>query len=283
MLPNELFALACRAYYDEEGFIVDASNGEFAHCPYPEGMGDSGYHLLHDHHQQQGLLQSKDVDQCCFFIGHAKKWLLECDPIPENYFELWDIYEKYSKEHLQKNAALTNAKLHEKRDDLGRSLHTLKLHEEKDELGRSLLTLRLNEQKDEFGKSINAVKGGRAAHEEKDENGKSVNAVKASAAAHREKDNLGRSIQAVKNAERLHKEKDKRGKSLHAVNMGSKGGKAFSKPVIAIRGDGERMNFPSIISCANQFGVSESAVRTWVRGKYLPRGNAKGWKFVWGG
>ena len=57
MLPNEAFALACRAYYDEVGLIVDERNGEFAHCPYPEGMGETGYYLLHDHHQHQGILQ----------------------------------------------------------------------------------------------------------------------------------------------------------------------------------------------------------------------------------
>jgi hypothetical protein len=102
MLPNEEFALNCRAYYGEIGLVVDAANGEFAHCPYPEDMGDRGYYLLHDHHQHQGILQSKDVDKLCFFIGHARQWLLNCDPFPDNYFELWDIYEKYSKEHNKK-------------------------------------------------------------------------------------------------------------------------------------------------------------------------------------
>jgi hypothetical protein len=98
MLPNEVFALACRAYYEEQGLIVDKKNGEFAHCPYPEGMGEGGYYLLHDHHQQQGLLQSKDVGKMCFFSGDTKRWLLECDPIPEDYFQLWDIYETYIEE-----------------------------------------------------------------------------------------------------------------------------------------------------------------------------------------
>jgi hypothetical protein len=102
MLPNEKFALACRAYYDSIGLVVDATNGEFAHCPYPEKMGDKGYYLLHEHHQQQGILQSKDVDELCFFVGHARQWLLNCDPFPDNYFELWDIYEKYSREHNKK-------------------------------------------------------------------------------------------------------------------------------------------------------------------------------------
>ncbi len=95
MLPNERFALACRAYYEEQGLIVDETNGEFAHCPYPEGMGETGYYLLWEHHQQQGLLQSKDLGKRCFWVGDAKKWLTTCNPMPEDYFGLWDIYEEF--------------------------------------------------------------------------------------------------------------------------------------------------------------------------------------------
>jgi hypothetical protein len=102
MLPNEVFALACRAHYEEQGLIVDETNGEFAHCPYPQGMGDSGYYLLHGHHQHQGILQSKDVGKCCFFVGHAKRWLRECDYFPDDYFELWSIYDQYSGENGRK-------------------------------------------------------------------------------------------------------------------------------------------------------------------------------------
>ena len=96
MLPNEVFALACRAYYDEQGLIVDETNGEFAHCPLPKEMGEKGYYLLHEHHQQQGLLQSRDVGRRCFWVGDVKKWLLSCDHWPDNFFELWDIYEEFS-------------------------------------------------------------------------------------------------------------------------------------------------------------------------------------------
>jgi hypothetical protein len=95
MLPNEVFALACRAYYDEQGFVVDATNGQFAHCPLPRGMGDKGYYLLWEHHQQQGLLQSRDVGRRCFWVGDAKRWLQQCDYWPDNYFELWEIYEEF--------------------------------------------------------------------------------------------------------------------------------------------------------------------------------------------
>jgi hypothetical protein len=145
MLPNERFALECRAYYDEIGLVVDRHNGEFAHCPYPEGMGGTGYYLLHDHHQQQGILQSKDVGRLCVFSGYAKRWLMNCDPFPADYFELWDIYEKYVSLH---SAKLT-AKLHAEKDENGKSLHSKKLHAEKDLDGKSLHAKKL-------GKAANA-------------------------------------------------------------------------------------------------------------------------------
>jgi hypothetical protein len=96
MLPNEEFALACLAYYEEQGFIVDAKNGQFAHCPLPRNMGESGYYLLWEHHQHQGLLQSKDLGRKCFYNYETKKWLLTSDYFPDNFFELWDIYDEYS-------------------------------------------------------------------------------------------------------------------------------------------------------------------------------------------
>jgi DNA-binding XRE family transcriptional regulator len=99
MLPNEEFALACRAYYEEQGLIVDATNGQFAHCPLPKGMGETGYYLLWEHHQQQGLLQSRDVGKCCFFAGHVKFWLQSWGVWPNNFFELWDIYEEFTRKN----------------------------------------------------------------------------------------------------------------------------------------------------------------------------------------
>ena len=101
MLPNEVFALACLRYYEEQGLIVDATNGQFAHCPFPKGMGETGYYLLLGHHQQQGLLQSRDVNRKCFFNADVKKWLLTADYFPDNFFELWDIYEHYTREHAK--------------------------------------------------------------------------------------------------------------------------------------------------------------------------------------
>ncbi len=249
MLPNEQFALACRAYYEEQGLVVDASNGEFAHCPLPERYGDKGYYLLWEHHQQQGLLQSRDIGECCFFIGDARKWLEELDYFPDNYFELWDIYEEYSrvlarsaneKIHAEKDpqgrsvnavkagvigGPLGGASTHSKKDDLGRSVHGVKAAEKlnsvKDENGKSVHGVRnvkrmheiVHADRDENGKSVHAIKCGKSTHKEKDEHGKSLHNLK----LHAERDEFGRSVHGVKAAERMHKAKDELGRSLTAM------------------------------------------------------------------
>ena len=196
MLPNEIFALACRAYYEEQGLIVDKRNGEFAHCPYPRGMGDTGYYLLWEHHQQQGLLQSRDVGRCCFLIGSAKKWLTTCNYWPDNYFELWDIYEEFTNSHLKE----ASAKAHKEKDDQGRSLLTLKL------------LANVHNEKTEDGKSKHAVSSGRAGgkkcHEDKNEEGKSKHGIKVGKKVHEKKDELGRSLHNLE----LHRVKNPEGK-----------------------------------------------------------------------
>lgn len=249
MLSNERFALACRAYYEEQGLVIDETNGEFAHCPQPERYGNTGYYLLHGHHQHQGLLQSRDIGECCFFVGHAKKWLLECDYFPDDYFELWDIYEKYASEHNRKNAKKLNEekdelgrsvlavkagteggkKTHEEKDESGKSVHAVRwgikaaklLHEEKDELGRSVQGVRsaerLHAEKDELGRSVQGVKNAERLHAEKDELGRSVRAVRSMRRIHAEKDELGRSVNSMKNIKKVHAEKDEFGRSLNAV------------------------------------------------------------------
>jgi hypothetical protein len=68
------------------------------------------------------LLQSKDVGERCFFPADAKKWLSECEYWPDNYFDLWDIYEKYSSELSRKNAE----KLHSEKNENGKSIHAVK-------------------------------------------------------------------------------------------------------------------------------------------------------------
>jgi hypothetical protein len=123
MLPNEEFALACLRYYGEQGLIVDKTNGEFAHCPYPEGLGESGYYLLHEHHQQQGLLQSRDLDRKCFWGGDVKRWLTTCDYWPDNFFELWDIYDYFMQQVSHLHTPAVRSKIGEscKKFQLSRS------------------------------------------------------------------------------------------------------------------------------------------------------------------
>jgi hypothetical protein len=53
-----------------------------------------------------------------------------------------------------------------------------KVHEEKDEQGRSLHMMKLHQEKTEEGKSKVAVKAGKKAHEKKNEDGKSEHAVR---------------------------------------------------------------------------------------------------------
>jgi hypothetical protein len=196
MLPNEVFAQACRAYYDEIGLDVDATNGEFAHSPLTKKECDTGYYLLHGHHQHQGLLQSKDLNKCCFFASDALTWLKGCDYWPENYFELWDIYDRYSGDNVRK--------LHKEKDENGKSLYALELNKEKDENGKSLIAVKgaekLHEAKDENGKSLQGIENGKRMHEAKDENGKSLVSLK----AHEAKDENGKSLLGLANAKRLH-------------------------------------------------------------------------------
>jgi hypothetical protein len=217
MLSNEIFALACRAYYDEQGIVVDASNGQFAHCPQPERYGDGGYYLLWEHHQHQGLLQSRDIGECCFFLGHAKKWLVECDYWPDDYFELWDIYETYSGDN--------GRKFHEEKDETGKSVRAVqmgkKAHENRNSDGKSILGIksaeRLNAQKDENGRSLSGLKGAEKANARKDENGKSVNALMMNEKIHAIRNEHGKSTHALAVNAKIHEEKDELGRSKVAM------------------------------------------------------------------
>jgi hypothetical protein len=91
----------CLEFYEEGGWSPE-KGWEQAHYPAPENKGDATIWMLHDHHQVQGLWQSKEYDQCCFFIGDAKRFLTE-GPFVSGWFELWDIYDKYSGEHCKKS------------------------------------------------------------------------------------------------------------------------------------------------------------------------------------
>ena len=165
MLPNEQFALACRAWYEEQGLVVDETNGEFAHCPQPERYGDGGYYLLHEHHQQQGLIQSKDVGECCFFLGHAKQWLENLTYFPDDYFELWNIYDEYSK----KQAGEAGKTAHAEKNEGGKSKHAIKAAKTANEV--------IHREKDHQGRSLHALRTLSHVHDEKNENGKSVLSV----------------------------------------------------------------------------------------------------------
>lgn len=74
----------------------DGGQWEDAHYPRPKGLGDTTTPLMWVHHQVQGLLQSEEEGRRCFFIGHAKRFLLTTPFIP-GYFHLWDIYDKYAR------------------------------------------------------------------------------------------------------------------------------------------------------------------------------------------
>ena len=236
MLPNEIFALACRSRYEQMGLVVDRHNGEFAHCPLPKKMGDKGYYLLHDDHQHQGLLQSKDVGRCCFLPSYAKRWLMGCKEFPENYFELWSIYEEFTRDNALK-AAKT---LHAERDENGRSVQGVKNAE------------RLNMGKDEFGRSVLAVKGGRAG-------GKAV---------HAERDEYGRSVQAVKNSERLHSEKDEFGKSIAAKKAAAASKLKTQKKTELVRiADGRVFVYDSSWDAARGLGLSQGKLSEVCNGK----------------
>jgi hypothetical protein len=217
MLSNEVFALQCRAKYEAQGLVVDATNGEFAHSPLTRKECETGYYLLHEHHQHQGLLQSRDLDKCCFFPGHAKKWLVECDYFPEDYFGLWDIYEQYVKKVFEK--------LHDEKDESGRSVHAVKAaeraHKEKDEFGRSVLAVRnsakIHAEKNEEGKSLHTLRVSKKVHAAKNEEGKSLHALKLNKRLHEARDEEGKSLHALLMNEKLHKEKDELGRSKTAM------------------------------------------------------------------
>ena len=127
MLPNEKFTLECRNRYSEDGLVVDESNGEFAHCPLPESMGDSGYYLLHDDHQHQGLLQSRDVGRRCYWIPDVKRWLTTAHFV-EGYFELWDIFDEFNRGEHNPNFGVTRSE--ETRRKISESLRGRPLSEE---------------------------------------------------------------------------------------------------------------------------------------------------------
>jgi hypothetical protein len=98
------FVKKCLEFYEEGGWSPE-KGWEEAHYPAPENKGNATIWMQHDHHQVQALWQSKEYDQCCFYNGHAKRFLTE-GPFVSGWFELWDIYDKYSGENGRKAAEL---------------------------------------------------------------------------------------------------------------------------------------------------------------------------------
>ena len=203
-MDQHIFVESCQRFYLENGLEPgnpDDGDWEDAHYPLPQPEGTETRLLLHNHHLVQGLWQSEEVGRCCFFRGHVKKFLTS-GPFVENWFELWDLYEKWVSIQSKLVAAAT--------------------HVNKDENGKSVLAVKMGKastsKKDENGKSVNAVKAGRASMIEKDENGKSVHGVKMTRAAHAKKDENGKSVHGVKMTRAAHAKKDDQGRSLTALN-----------------------------------------------------------------
>ena len=96
-MDQHTYVKSCLSFYVERGLTPgDPEDGKWeeAHYPAPKGEGVETILLLHDHHQVQGLLQSEEYGRCCFFIGHTKSFLSH-GPFTSNWFELWDVYDKW--------------------------------------------------------------------------------------------------------------------------------------------------------------------------------------------
>jgi len=95
------FVKGCLGFYQNEG-LTPEKGWEEAHYPAPKEKGEATVWMTHDHHQIQGLLQSKEYDQQCFFNGDAKRFLTY-GPFVPGWFELWDIYDAYSGQNGRKS------------------------------------------------------------------------------------------------------------------------------------------------------------------------------------
>jgi hypothetical protein len=165
------YVQSCIRLYDENGIIPgDPEEGTWndAHYPAPKGEGIHTIPLLWEHHQVQGILQSEEYGKCCFWLGDAR-YFLNNGPFVEGWFELWDLYEKWSSVAGRKAVE----KAHSRKDSSGKSILGVSngkkqaarmnevIHREKDDRGRSLAGVRaserLHEVKDESGKSVRGV------------------------------------------------------------------------------------------------------------------------------
>jgi len=131
---------------------------------------------------------------------------------------------------------------------------------------------KLHEEKDENGKSLHALKMNESQHKERDEGGKSLHAIK----MHKEKDEEGKSLHAIKMSEAQHKEKDENGLSLYAVEKLGLPRKA----VVVTFPDGSKQQFKSICETARFLCVNEKAVIERIRkGPSSKKSKLAGYRF----
>ena len=116
-------------------------------------------------------------------------------------------------------------KVHEKKNDKGKSIHAVAIHFQKNEEGKSIVAIKAamanNIEKDEYGKSLTAIVRGRASHRNKNEEGKSIHAIRTLVKVNDAKDDDGKSIVARKGGRTLHLEKDDSGRSIYGIKRNS--------------------------------------------------------------
>ena len=170
----------CIESYKDNGIVPgDPEEGVWndAHYPAPEKEGDETVQLLWDHHQVQGILQSEEYGKCCFWLGDSRTFLTK-GPFVEDWFYLWELYDKWSSD------CASNA--------------VKKAHSKKDSNGKSILGV-------SNGKKA-AIKMNEVLHSEKDDQGRSLLGVRASERLHSEKDSSGKSVRGLYLAENTNKQ-----------------------------------------------------------------------------
>jgi hypothetical protein len=98
MLTQKEFVEGCLDYNRENGFVrVNDDEGyQLAHYPKPRCLGTETIPLTFNQHQIQGLLQSEEEEQVCFFMRDVKTFLDGEGFLCPNWFELYNLYDKWS-------------------------------------------------------------------------------------------------------------------------------------------------------------------------------------------
>lgn len=109
--------------------MVDGRNGEFAHSPLTRKECDTGYYLLHGDHQRQGLYQSEDLGKCCFWVGHTRAWLYGDGFLCEDWFNLVELYEKWSNEMGVRNGKRAGKEAVENQKGIHNPAYAERVHE----------------------------------------------------------------------------------------------------------------------------------------------------------